>query len=146
MIKMSLKKTGSRNSRIASSLPWHRDCLYLAAAGLCNCASQSGLVVADLNIGILFFLMMAGLAVTRCCLRAGQVTTNTRCWVRWCFCADPELRSVPRAFPDGRVAQAGSFNMTDIVNSQAHVWTSSHNSLVLLPLPSRAWRCVPSPV
>lgn len=42
-----------------------------------------GWVVADLNIGILFFLMMLPVwRSTRCCLRAGQVTTNTRCWVR----------------------------------------------------------------
>ncbi len=89
---------------------------------------------------------MAGLAVYAGCLRAGQVTTNTRCWVRCVLCADPELRSVPRAFPDGRGGAAGSFNMTDIVNSQAHVWNVTRNSLVLLPLPSRAWRCVTVPV
>ena len=38
-----------------------------------------------------------------------------------------------------RGGQAGSFNMTDIVNSQAHVGTSSRN--LWFYYPSRAWRC-----
>ena len=52
MIKMFFKEDwipeilGSRHL-----YPGTDDCLYLAAAGLCDCASQSGLVVADLNIG-----------------------------------------------------------------------------------------------
>ncbi|MGU0161627.1 NADH-quinone oxidoreductase subunit H [Escherichia coli] len=65
---------------------------------------------------------MAGLAVYAVLFAGWSVTTNTRCWVRCVLCADPELRSVPGLSLMGVVAQAGSFNMTDIVNSQAHVW------------------------
>ncbi|MGU0016136.1 NADH-quinone oxidoreductase subunit H [Escherichia coli] len=43
MIKMFFKKTGSRNSGSRHLYPGTDDCLYLAAAGLRDCASQSGL-------------------------------------------------------------------------------------------------------
>lgn len=99
------------------------DCLYLAAAGLCNCASQSGWVVADLNIGILFFLMMAGLAVYAV-LFAGW-SSNNKYSLLGAMRASAQTLSY-EVFLGlslmGVVAQAGSFNMTDIVNSQAHVW------------------------
>jgi NADH-quinone oxidoreductase subunit H len=81
-----------------------------------------GWVVADLNIGILFFLMMAGLAVYAV-LFAGWSSNNKYSARRdACFCADAELRSVSGLSLMGVVAQAGSFNMTDIVNNQADIW------------------------
>lgn len=98
------------------------DCLYLTAAGLCNCASQPGLVVADLNIGILFFLMMAGLAVYAV-LFAGW-SSNNKYSLLGAMRASAQTLSY-EVFLGlslmGVVAQAGSFNMTDIVNSRACV-------------------------
>lgn len=41
----------------------------------------------------------------------------------------------------GVVAQAGSFNMTDIVNNRADIWNVIPQFFGLSPLPSRAWRC-----
>ena len=81
-------------------------------------------VVADLNIGILFFLMMAGLAVYAV-LFAGWSSNNKYSLLGAMrrFREDPELRSVSLGLSlMGVVAQAGSFNMTDIVNNQAHLW------------------------
>ncbi len=65
-------------------------------------------VVADLNIGILFFLMMAGLAVYAV-LFAGWSSNNKYSLLGGdaCFRADPELRSVSRSLPDGRGGAGG---------------------------------------
>lgn len=78
---------------------------------------------ANLNIGILFFFMMAGLAVYAV-LFAGWASGNKY-----------SLMGAVRASAQtlsyevflglslmGVVAQAGSFNMLDIVNSQQHIW------------------------
>ncbi|SUH36133.1 NADH dehydrogenase I chain H [Salmonella enterica subsp. enterica] len=66
-------------------------------------------VVADLNIGILFFLMMAGLAVyagaVRRLVEQQQILAAGR---DARVCPDGELRSVPWSFPDGR-GGAGRF-------------------------------------
>ena len=82
-----------------------------------------GWVVADLNIGILFFLMMAGLAVYAV-LFAGW-SSNNKYSLLGAMRASAQTLSY-EVFLGlslmGVVAQAGSFNMTDIVNSQAHVW------------------------
>ena len=92
-------------------------------------------VVADLNIGILFFLMMAGLAVYAV-LFAGW-SSNNKYSLLGAMRASAQTLSY-EVFLGlslmGVVAQAGSFNMTDIVNNQADIWN--------VPLPSRAWRCV----
>lgn len=80
-------------------------------------------MVADLNIGILFFLMMAGLAVYAV-LFAGW-SSNNKYSLLGAMRASAQTLSY-EVFLGlslmGVVAQAGSFNMTDIVNSQAHVW------------------------
>lgn len=99
-------------------------------------------VVADLNIGILFFLMMAGLAVYAV-LFAGW-SSNNKYSLLGAMRASAQTLSY-EVFLGlslmGVVAQAGSFNMTDIVNNPTS-GTLSRSSLGLLPLPSRAWRCV----
>lgn len=81
-----------------------------------------GWVVADLNIGILFFLMMAGLAVYAV-LFAGW-SSNNKYSLLGAMRASAQTLSY-EVFLGlslmGVVAQAGSFNMTDIVNSRAHV-------------------------
>lgn len=80
-------------------------------------------VVADLNIGILFFLMMAGLAVYAV-LFAGW-SSNNKYSLLGAMRASAQTVSY-EVFLGlslmGVVAQAGSFNMTDIVNNQAHLW------------------------
>lgn len=64
-------------------------------------------VVADLNIGILFFLMMAGLAVYAV-LFAGWSSNNKYSLLgAMRASADPELRSVSRSLPDGRGGAGG---------------------------------------
>lgn len=81
-----------------------------------------GWVVADLNIGILFFLMMAGLAVYAV-LFAGW-SSNNKYSLLGAMRASAQTLSYEvflRLSLMGVVAQAGSFNMTDIVNSQACV-------------------------
>lgn len=79
--------------------------------------------VADLNIGILFFLMMAGLAVYAV-LFAGWASNN-KYSLLGAMRASAQTLSY-EVFLGlslmGVVAQAGSFNMQDIVNSQEHVW------------------------
>jgi NADH-quinone oxidoreductase subunit H len=79
-------------------------------------------VVADLNIGILFFLMMAGLAVYAV-LFAGW-SSNNKYSLLGAMRASAQTLSY-EVFLGlslmGVVAQAGSFNMTDIVNNQAHL-------------------------
>lgn len=60
-------------------------------------------VVADLNIGILFFLMMAGLAVYA--VLFGLLVEQQQILAAGgdaCISTNAQLRSVPRAFPDGR--------------------------------------------
>jgi len=80
-------------------------------------------VVADLNIGILFFLMMAGLAVYAV-LFAGW-SSNNKYSLLGAMRASAQTLSY-EVFLGlslmGVVAQAGSFNMTDIVNNQADIW------------------------
>ena len=79
-------------------------------------------MVADLNIGILFFLMMAGLAVYAVLFAGWSSNKILVAGCDACFCADPELRSVPRAFLDGR-GGAGRFIQHDRHRQQpAHVW------------------------
>ncbi len=79
-------------------------------------------MVADLNIGILFFLMMAGLAVYAV-LFAGW-SSNNKYSLLGAMRASAQTLSY-EVFLGlslmGVVAQAGSFNMTDIVNSRACV-------------------------
>ncbi|NLS43502.1 NADH-quinone oxidoreductase subunit NuoH [BEV proteobacterium] len=79
--------------------------------------------VADLSIGLLFFLMMAGLAVYAV-LFAGWASGNkysllgaVRASAQTLSCEVFLGLSLM-----GVVAQAGSFNMRDIVESQAHLW------------------------
>src|SRR5471030_2125519 len=78
---------------------------------------------ADLNIGILFFLMMAGLTVYAV-LFAGW-SSNNKYSLLGAMRASAQTLSY-EVFLGlslmGVVAQAGSFNMQDIVNSQAHMW------------------------
>jgi NADH-quinone oxidoreductase subunit H len=78
---------------------------------------------ADLNIGILFFLMMAGLTVYAV-LFAGW-SSNNKYSLLGAMRASAQTLSY-EVFLGlslmGVVAQAGSFNLQDIVNSQAHVW------------------------
>ncbi|MCX8956607.1 NADH-quinone oxidoreductase subunit NuoH [Erwinia psidii] len=78
---------------------------------------------ADLNIGLLFFLMMAGLAVYAV-LFAGW-SSNNKYSLLGAMRASAQTLSY-EVFLGlslmGVVAQAGSFNMVDIVNSQQHLW------------------------
>jgi len=79
--------------------------------------------VADLNIGILFFLMMAGLAVYAV-LFAGW-SSNNKYALLGAMRASAQTLSyevfIGLALM-GVVAQADSFNLRDIVHSQAHLW------------------------
>nr|WP_320153463.1 NADH-quinone oxidoreductase subunit NuoH [uncultured Tolumonas sp.] len=79
--------------------------------------------VADLNIGILFFFAMAGLAVYAV-LFAGWSSNNK-------YSLLGSLRASAQTLSYevflglslmGIVAQTGSFNMRDIVEAQSHVW------------------------
>ncbi len=79
--------------------------------------------VADLNIGILFFFCMAGLAVYAV-LFAGWSSNNK-------YSLLGSLRASAQTLSYevflglslmGIVAQTGSFNMRDIVEAQSHVW------------------------
>jgi len=78
---------------------------------------------ANLNIGILFFLMMAGLAVYGV-LFAGW-SSNNKYSLLGAVRASAQTLSY-EVFLGlsmmGVVAQAGSFNLQDIVISQAHMW------------------------
>lgn len=80
-------------------------------------------MVTDLNIGLLFFLMMAGLAVYAV-LFAGW-SSNNKYSLLGAMRASAQTLSY-EVFLGlslmGVVAQAGSFNMNDIVNSQTHLW------------------------
>lgn len=79
--------------------------------------------VADLNIGLLFFLMMAGLAVYAV-LFAGWASNN-KYSLLGAMRASAQTLSY-EVFLGlslmGVVAQTGSFNMLDIVNSQQNLW------------------------
>ncbi|MEI7188131.1 NADH-quinone oxidoreductase subunit NuoH [Dickeya dianthicola] len=79
--------------------------------------------VANLNIGVLFFLMMAGLAVYAV-LFAGW-SSNNKYSLLGAVRASAQTLSY-EVFLGlslmGVVAQAGSFNMADIVNAQSTVW------------------------
>lgn len=79
--------------------------------------------VSDLNIGLLFFLMMAGLAVYAV-LFAGW-SSNNKYSLLGAVRASAQTLSY-EVFLGlslmGVVAQAGSFNMRDIVESQTHIW------------------------
>ncbi|MGL9759887.1 MAG: NADH-quinone oxidoreductase subunit NuoH [Symbiopectobacterium sp.] len=79
--------------------------------------------VADLNIGLLFFLMMAGLAVYAV-LFAGWASGN-----KYSLLGAVRASAQTLSYEVflglslmGVIAQAGSFNMRDIVESQAHLW------------------------
>ncbi|OIV46873.1 NADH-quinone oxidoreductase subunit H [Sodalis sp. TME1] len=80
-------------------------------------------VVADFNIGVLFFLMMAGLAVYAV-LFAGW-SSNNKYSLLGAMRASAQTLSY-EVFLGlslmGVVAQAGSFNLGAIVESQAHLW------------------------
>lgn len=80
-------------------------------------------VVADLNIGVLFFLMMAGLAVYAVLL-AGW-SSNNKYSLLGAMRASVQTLSY-EVFLGlslmGVVAQTGSFNFSAIVNAQAHLW------------------------
>ncbi len=82
-----------------------------------------GWIVADLNIGILFFMMMAGLAVYAV-LFAGWSSNNKYSLLGAMRAAAQTLSY--EVFLGlslmGVVAQAGSFNMQEIVDSQANLW------------------------
>ena len=79
--------------------------------------------VADLNIGLLFFFAMAGLSVYAV-LFAGWSSIN-KYSLLGAMRASAQTLSY-EVFLGlslmGVVAQAGSFNMTDIVNNQADIW------------------------
>lgn len=79
--------------------------------------------VADFNIGVLFFLMMAGLAVYAV-LFAGW-SSNNKYSLLGAMRASAQTLSY-EVFLGlslmGVVAQAGSFNLGAIVESQAHLW------------------------
>jgi len=80
-------------------------------------------VVSDLNIGVLFFLMMAGLAVYAV-LFAGW-SSNNKYSLLGAMRASAQTLSY-EVFLGlslmGVVARAGSFSLGDIVASQAHLW------------------------
>ncbi|QCE34365.1 NADH-quinone oxidoreductase subunit NuoH [Acetobacteraceae bacterium] len=83
----------------------------------------SSIVVANLNIGLLFFLMLAGLGVYAV-LFAGWSSNNKYSLLGAMRAAVQTLSY--EVFLGlallGVVAQAGSYNLIDIVQSQAHLW------------------------
>ncbi len=82
-----------------------------------------GWIVSDLNIGLLFFLMMAGLGVYAV-LFAGW-SSNNKYSLLGAVRASAQTLSY-EVFLGlslmGVVAKAGSFQITDIVANQAHLW------------------------
>lgn len=80
-------------------------------------------VVADFNIGVLFFMMMAGLAVYAVLL-AGW-SSNNKYSLLGAMRASAQTLSY-EVFLGlslmGVVAQAGSFNLGAIIDAQAHLW------------------------
>ncbi len=96
-------------------------CSFLIAFAIVPVTPDWG--VADLNIGILFFFAMAGLAVYAV-LFAGWSSNNK-------YSLLGSLRASAQTLSYevflglslmGIVAQTGSFNMRDIVEAQTHVW------------------------
>ena len=96
-------------------------CSFLIAFAIVPVTPTWG--VADLNIGILFFFCMAGLAVYAV-LFAGWSSNNK-------YSLLGSLRASAQTLSYevflglslmGIVAQTGSFNMRDIVEAQSHVW------------------------
>ena len=96
-------------------------CSFLIAFAIVPVTPDWG--VADLNIGILFFFAMAGLAVYAV-LFAGWSSNNK-------YSLLGSLRASAQTLSYevflglslmGIVAQTGSFNMRDIVEAQSHVW------------------------
>jgi NADH-quinone oxidoreductase subunit H len=96
-------------------------CSFLIAFAIIPVTPDWG--VADLNIGILFFFAMAGLAVYAV-LFAGWSSNNK-------YSLLGSLRASAQTLSYevflglslmGIVAQTGSFNMRDIVEAQTHVW------------------------
>ena len=96
-------------------------CSFLIAFAIVPVTPTWG--VADLNIGILFFFAMAGLAVYAV-LFAGWSSNNK-------YSLLGSLRASAQTLSYevflglslmGIVAQTGSFNMRDIVEAQSHVW------------------------
>lgn len=96
-------------------------CSFLIAFAIVPITPDWG--VADLNIGILFFFCMAGLAVYAV-LFAGWSSNNK-------YSLLGSLRASAQTLSYevflglslmGIVAQTGSFNMRDIVEAQTHVW------------------------
>lgn len=82
-----------------------------------------GWVVVDLNIGILFFLMMVGLVVY-VVLFVGWLSNN-KYLLLGVMCVFVQILSYEVFFGFflmGVVVQVGLFNMIDIVNSQVYVW------------------------
>ncbi|MEL0637107.1 MULTISPECIES: NADH-quinone oxidoreductase subunit NuoH [Marinomonas] len=82
-----------------------------------------GWIVSDLNIGVLFFLMMAGLGVYAV-LFAGWASNN-----KYSLLGAVRASAQTLSYEVflglslmGVVAKAGSFQLTDIVNNQAHLW------------------------
>ncbi|MBJ7553680.1 NADH-quinone oxidoreductase subunit NuoH [Marinomonas spartinae] len=82
-----------------------------------------GWIVSDLNIGLLFFLMMAGLGVYAV-LFAGWASNN-----KYSLLGAVRASAQTLSYEVflglslmGVVAKAGSFQLTDIVNNQAHMW------------------------
>ena len=96
-------------------------CSFLIAFAIVPVTPTWG--VADLNIGILFFFCMAGLAVYAV-LFAGWSSNNK-------YSLLGSLRASAQTLSYevflglslmGIVAQTGSFNMRDIVEAQSHIW------------------------
>lgn len=96
-------------------------CSFLIAFAIVPVTPTWG--VADLNIGILFFFCMAGLAVYAV-LFAGWSSNNK-------YSLLGSLRASAQTLSYevflglslmGIIAQTGSFNMRDIVEAQSHVW------------------------
>jgi NADH-quinone oxidoreductase subunit H len=96
-------------------------CSFLIAFAIVPVTPDWG--VADLNIGILFFFAMAGLAVYAV-LFAGWSSNNK-------YSLLGSLRASAQTLSYevflglslmGIVAQTGSFNMRDIVEAQSHIW------------------------
>ena len=96
-------------------------CSFLIAFAIVPVTPTWG--VADLNIGILFFFAMAGLAVYAV-LFAGWSSNNKYSLLGSLRASAQTLRY--EVFLGlslmGIVAQTGSFNMRDIVEAQSHVW------------------------
>ena len=94
-----------------------------ALLGFAVVAFAPGLIVADLNVGILFFLAMSSLGVYSIVL-AGWSSNNKYALVGGMRAAAQMVSY--EVFMGlalmGVVVQAGSFRLTDIVEAQRHMW------------------------